>query len=99
MGGDGNCSITETSKAVESGSQDEKMAVIKARGSLERMMCGGTVIPSDFVIFSIMLPSLYLVSDDSVNENQNIPSALAASAGCTVDSPNIFKDQLHKHGL
>lgn len=58
-GGEGSDSITETSIAVESGSHDENSAVRIARGSRDRLSCGGRVIPRDLVIFSVMTGSLW----------------------------------------
>lgn len=57
-GGEGSDSITETSIAVESGSHDAKSAVRIARGSRDRLSCGDKLMPSDFVIFSVMMGSL-----------------------------------------
>ena len=50
--------MTETSRAVESGSQEENTAVRRARGSFERMTWGGIVMDKDFVIFSRSAGSL-----------------------------------------
>jgi hypothetical protein len=58
IGGDGKDSITDTNSAVDRGSHDEKRAVRIARGSLERVICGGKVMFNDFVIFSVKAGSL-----------------------------------------
>ena len=58
MGGDGNDSITETSSAVDRGNHELKRVVTIARGSRERVMCGGRVMFKDFVIFSVKAGSL-----------------------------------------
>lgn len=57
-GGDGSDSITETRSAVESGSQALKSVVRIARGSRERVICGGSEMFRDLVIFSVMAGSL-----------------------------------------
>ena len=36
--------MTDTSTAVDNGSQDEKTVVSRARGSFDLMMCGGIVM-------------------------------------------------------
>lgn len=57
-GGDGKDSITDTRSAVDNGSQALKSVVRMALGSLDRVMCAGSVIFNDFVIFSVMAGSL-----------------------------------------
>ena len=57
-GGEGSCSITETSTAVERGSQAEKIDSRIALESLDRSIYGGSLMESDFVIFSIKAGSL-----------------------------------------
>lgn len=67
-GGDGNDSMTETSKAVDKGSHALKTAVRMARGSLERVTCGGKVMFRDLVIFSVMAASLKRgLSEDQIS--------------------------------
>ena len=56
--GEGRYSMTETSKAVERGSQAANSVVRIALGSFERRICGGIVRDNDLVIFSIMAGSL-----------------------------------------
>jgi len=57
-GGEGKDSMTETRSAVDSGSHAANKAVRIARGSLDRVICGGRLILSDFVIFSVKTGSL-----------------------------------------
>lgn len=63
--------MTETSTAVDRGSQDWNTVVRSARGSLERRTCGGMVRPRDLVIFCKSSGSLeYKVSGRERNSDE-----------------------------